>query len=407
VLWILAGVSIALLAYEGSTLVTAVLLPLWHNPNAIQTDFHYYYEAARRFAQDRQWLYMASDHVIAGFAYPPPAIVPFVVLAKLRLGTAFPLLTLASYAALAAAILQWCRFLRRSGATVDARTTTAILLVVMALGPTYMNAIFGQVNAFILATCVAFVVLGETKPAIAGLLLAGGIWLKIYPVLLGVRALFDPRQWRSVAWAGVAAVAILIVVLPIVPLPAYRTFFLDVLPVRLDKTAIHITNQSLAAFLERFWYPPELFLNWTGQQAVTMSLAVRSINMAMTLTALVALWRLTAAGRLWQPAGAAILMALVAVVAPLGWGHTYVMVLPLIVLRLIEMRHARPLIAALIAVCVAAFMLPAGRHLPIDAAPSWMQNLAYSRYLIATTVLMVISSTRIGPVTPAPVISSA
>ena len=53
------------------------------------------------------------------------------------------------------------------------------------------------------------------------------------------------------------------------PADAYRAFFTDVLPARIDKTAIHITNQSLVAFLERFRYPPEQFLNWTGQQAVT------------------------------------------------------------------------------------------------------------------------------------------
>jgi alpha-1,2-mannosyltransferase len=407
VLWILAGVSMALLAYEGFTLVTAVLLPLWHNPNAIQTDFHYYYDAARRFSEDPKRLYELSDHVIAGFTYPPPAIVPFVGLTSLRLGTAFLVLTLASYAALAAAILQWCRYLRRNGATVDGRTVTAIALVVIAAGPTYMNAIFGQVNAFILATCVAFVVLGEARPAIAGALLAGGIWLKIYPALLAVQGIFDVRQWRAVAWASIAAAAIVIMLLPIVPLSAYRTFLVDVLPARLDKTAIHITNQSLAAFLERFSYPPELFLNWTGQQAVTMSLSVRSINLSLTLTVFVALWRLTVAGRLWQPTGAAIVMALVAVVAPLGWGHTYVMALPLIALRLIEMRDVRPLTAVLIFACVAAFMLPAGRHLPIDAAPAWVQNLVYSRYLIATTVLMLISASPIGRRPHTPVTSSA
>ena len=51
-LWILAGVSAALLIYEAWTLVTAVLLPLVANPNAIQTDFHYYYDAALRFRAD-------------------------------------------------------------------------------------------------------------------------------------------------------------------------------------------------------------------------------------------------------------------------------------------------------------------------------------------------------------------
>ena len=52
-LWILASVALALLCYEIPTLVTAVLLPLWNNSNALQTDFHYYYEAAARFVGRR------------------------------------------------------------------------------------------------------------------------------------------------------------------------------------------------------------------------------------------------------------------------------------------------------------------------------------------------------------------
>ena len=73
---IVAGVSLALLLYESNTLIGAVLWPLWNNPSALQTDFHYYYEAALRFRGDPTRLYSPSDDVIAGFAYPPPAIVP-------------------------------------------------------------------------------------------------------------------------------------------------------------------------------------------------------------------------------------------------------------------------------------------------------------------------------------------
>ena len=60
-----------------------------HNPNALQTDFHYYYDAAVRFRADPDaGLYQLSDDVIAGFAYPPPAILPFVALSHLPLGEA-------------------------------------------------------------------------------------------------------------------------------------------------------------------------------------------------------------------------------------------------------------------------------------------------------------------------------
>ena len=98
-----------------------VLWPIWINPNALQTDFHYYYEAAIRFRADSSRLYSPADDVIAGFAYPPPAMVPFVALSHLPLGAALLALTAASYVAVAAAMALWFRYLRGKGLRLDAR----------------------------------------------------------------------------------------------------------------------------------------------------------------------------------------------------------------------------------------------------------------------------------------------
>ena len=389
-LWILASVAFALLCYELPTLLTAVLWPLWNNPNVLQTDFHYYYEAARRFSGNPGLLYLASDHVIAGFAYPPPAIVPFVALAKLPLGAALLVLTLASYAALLAAIHLWFAYLRRQGMVIDRSTAAAVALVAVALGPTYMNMMIGQVNAFVLLTTVGFVSFAPLLPVVAAFMLASGIWLKVYPAAIGAIGAWDPRTWRALAWTLLALVVLAVASLLFVPPSAYRAFFTEVLPSRIDKTAIHITNQSLVAFLERFRYPSYQFLNWTGEQAVTVSGAVRLINLLGAAVAVALLWNRSRQGRHAHAASAAGLIALVAVIAPLGWGHTYVMVLPMVTLHLIRLRDARPVEAALIAGCVVALMIPAGRHLPIDAAPDWLQNLLYSRYLLSTFVLCVL-----------------
>ena len=97
-----------------------------------------------------------------------------------------------------------------------------------------------------------------------------------------------------------------------------------------------------------------------------------------------------------EASNAATLIALVAIIAPLGWGHTYVMVLPLVILQLITMKDAAPITAITIFLCVAALMVPAGRHLPLDFAPDWLENLVYSRYLIATIVLALIPSSVVG-----------
>lgn len=391
-LWILAGVSIALLIYEGGTLITAVLLPLVNNPNAIQTDFHYYYDAAVRFRADPGRLYQLSDDVIAGFAYPPPAILPFVVLSYLPLGVSLLVFTVISYAVLVASIAGWLSYLRRRGIVIEAGTALAAAATAVALGPAYSNAIFGQVNAIVLGCAVGFITIGPMRPAIGGALLAAGIWLKIYPVLLTAVALWNRSAWRRLQYAAVVSAVAVLVMLWIIPLSAYVTFLADVLPMRFDKTAVHIFNQSLIAFVERFTIPPEQFLNWTGEEAIAVSGVIRAINWTFGVAVIALLWRRATRGpRVEAIDSAAGLIALAAVIAPLGWGHTFLLALPLIVLHLVSLRDARPLHAAIVFLCVLAMMVPAGRRFALaEQMTPWLQNVFYSRYLLATLVLIAL-----------------
>lgn len=386
-LWILACASVLLLIYEAWTLTGSVLRPLIANPNAIQTDFHYYYAAAQRFSSAPAYLYVFADDVIAGYAYPPPAILPFMWLTRWPLGTALTALTILSYLMIAVATQQWLKYLRAKQYAIDRPTAIAIWLIVFAAGPTYMNAIFGQVNAFVLASAVAFVRLAPAAAGWAGFLLALGTWLKIYPAYLVFIGLWDRATWRAIGFAVAAGIVIPVLLLVVVPPQAYRDF-LFVLDARVDKTAIHITNQSLVAFLERFRFPSDLFLNWTGQQAVTVSWSVRTIGTVATVLCAMATWKRQAPVEV----KAATMIALIPIIAPLGWGHVYVMVLPLVILRLISLKQATPIAAALVVISVVALLIPAGRHLPIDPAPDWIENILYSRYLIATLILIAISA---------------
>ncbi|HEX4915475.1 MAG TPA: glycosyltransferase family 87 protein, partial [Vicinamibacterales bacterium] len=239
---ILAGVSIALLIYEAWTLGRSVLLPLLANPNVLQTDFHYYYDAAVRFRADPSRLYQLSDDVIAGFTYPPPAILPFMVLSYLPLGVAMMVLTVSSYAVVILSMVLWNRYLQQGGVAADRADVIAATLVAIALGPTYSNAIFGQVNAWVLICAIGFVTIGAARPAIGGTFLAAGTLLKIYPALMVALCFWDRTGWRRILYAALAGVAIIAIALPFVPLSAYQTFLGDVLPARFDKTAVHISN---------------------------------------------------------------------------------------------------------------------------------------------------------------------
>jgi alpha-1,2-mannosyltransferase len=402
-LWGLACASTLLLIYEAATLIGSVLRPLIANPQAIQTDFHYYYEAALRFRAEPMRLYASSDDVIAGFAYPPPAILPFVWLSNWPLGTALLAFTIASYLVLFVAAQQWMSLLRRHGFAIDRSTSIAVLLIVFASGPVYMNAIFGQVNAFVLATVVAFVSLAATSILEASLLLAAGTWLKVYPIVLAAIGLWDRPTRRALAWSVAAAIVMGFAAAIVIPLPNFITFLFEVMPARAGITAIHITNQSLVAFIERFFFTAPQFLNWTGEEAITVGIAMRVFNLLFAAAAIGMLWLRACEGPRDQAFSAAALIALIAVMVPLGWGHTYVMVLPLVMLHLVALRDARPAIAMVVFVCVAALMIPAGRQFAfLQAAPDWLLNLIYSRYLFATLVLVAIPSIPIGRTTESP-----
>ena len=391
-LWILAGASIALLIYEMWTLATAVLLPLLGNASVLQTDYHYYYEAATRFRGDPARLYLATDDVIAGFAYPPPAIVPFVALSHLSLGAGLWVLTVSSYAVLIVSIVLWLRHLNLRGVAVDAPTGLAAGVIAIALGPTYSNAIFGQVNAWVLACVVIFMTIGAARPAVGGLFLGVGTWLKIYPILMVAAGLWDRSTWRRIGFAAAVGVVVMIAVLAMVPLSAYQTFWSEVLPARFDKTAVHISNQSLIAFVERFALPPDRFLNWTGEQAIGVNGIVRAANWGFGVAVIGFLWhRAGRDARNQAVDSVAGLAALAAVIAPLGWGHTYVLVLPLVILHLVTLRHGNTLHAAAVCACVVALMIPAGRRFSfVEVLPAALQNIVYSRYLLATVLLIAL-----------------
>lgn len=406
-LWILAAVAVALLCYEIPTLVGSVLWPLLNNPTAIQTDFHYYYQAAARVAGDRHLLYLPSDDVIAGFAYPPPAILLFVPMTRLPLGVALALVTITSYLALLYAVSLWWSRLARRGLVTDASSLWTTALIAAALGPTYMNAIFGQVNAYVLVCTVLFVSFARIGAVIPGTAMAVGSALKLYPALMVCVAAWDYRRVApAILVAVVVGIAIVAASLAFVPIDAYRTFFGDLLPARSSVAAIHISNQSLVAFLERFSYEPQLFLNWTGQQAVVTSPVVRAANLGLLGAALVALTYIARRDDRKHPAVDAALMALIPIFAPLGWGHAYMMVIPLVITQLVAMRQSAP-IAVVTVTCVLAFLIPAGRHLPLDGAPAFLQNLVYSRYLLATFALIVTSTITAGRTAASRSVSSA
>ena len=89
------------------------------------------------------------------------------------LGTALFAFTITSYLLLAVSVWLWFTFLRRHGFEIDWSLAIAATLIVFGLGPTYMNAVFGQVNVFVLVSAVAFVSFAPTAAGVAAVITSG------------------------------------------------------------------------------------------------------------------------------------------------------------------------------------------------------------------------------------------
>jgi hypothetical protein len=150
-LWILACASLVLLAYEAVTLIGLVLRPLLANPQALQTDFHYYYQAAGRFSTSRSVM-LDDRRCDRELCVSAAGDLPFIWLSvAARHGAAG--VTITSY---------WCCWHRCSNGSPseakrdDGRSQERHRSHAHSLRWAPPMAVFRQVNAFVLAA-VAFV----------------------------------------------------------------------------------------------------------------------------------------------------------------------------------------------------------------------------------------------------------
>lgn len=357
------------------------------------SDYLVYYEGAQTFLRDPMALYPPdAKRTLVGFLYPPPSIFLFLPLLAGSLEDSFLWANAVVLGCGIAGCVLWLRLIREAhGLPADRLVELVILGLAMATGA-MMAVRQGQVDTVLLLLCVAPLWLDRKGwPKTAGALIAAGCWIKIYPVLL-LFWLFRRPQWRAMlAGFTAAAVAIPLASLVLVPPALYLDYFREQLPSMSGHAIINIDNQSLAAILVRTVAPiGEYTVSFATLPLPAWFRAVVVLAMLGGMAAVVLRVRSTGAPPLLIAAWA---MAFACLVAPLGWGHTYCLLLPLFIqtLRLAIARQAWPTCAA-IGACYLALLLPAHHRLAIDTLlPSWAAQLFYARYAVAALVLLALS----------------
>jgi len=205
-------------------------------------------------------------------------------------------------------------------------------------------------------------------------LLAAGAWVKIYPVLVMV-PLLSARERRSALLAGFVggAVAVPLLSAPFLPFDLWVTYFRDVLPAMSARTIVNVYNQSLLAIAARVEVSHDLALG--GYDTFWVSWSLRLGGIALGLGGLGLAWRVARAQMLY---GVALVLGVICLIAPLGWGHTYVYALPL--QWLLARRYPW-----WVGLCWAAMVVSANHRFGINVPVVW--DMVYGRYALAVLLL--------------------
>lgn len=340
------------------------------------SDFAIYHRGAQRLAANPDTLYrQITKGQPEDWIYPPPAILLILPFLLLDIPSGFYVWMFLVYAALAASGLVWRALRQETGPPWKP------VLLFVALAPGFHAAKNGQMDPMVLLLCLGYLfALERGRAHLAGACLACGVWIKIYPAILLLFALFHPR-FRSVLASFLAvAVAIPVIALPFVPWRVEMSYFFEYLPAVARNTEPHIYNQSLIGMLTRQATGPfpAVFDSWAILAVHPAHKAAAAI--VLLAAAAAAVWRIRQRGYRADVSDALLLLAVVPVASPLGWCHAYVYAIPAAAWCLWSPEGRTRIAGALAALL---FCIPGYRVLPLSFLPAPVWNLANTRFLVA------------------------
>lgn len=354
------------------------VLPLLGGSAGHAADFEVYWDAGRRVLQDPARLY--ADRL---FLYPPPAGALFAPVARLSLATGYLVAAALNVALLAACV--------RAGERLHPRPPTgwaraALWAAALGSAPALQTVKFGQVGALVLLLSLAFLIWLPERPGQAGAALALGVWIKLYPAVLGVFAL-QRASWRAAAVGTAVALAVPLVLLPWFPPELYLEYVLERLPRVTGRTVAATLNVGLPATVERLHLPASALLQYTPRpMSAAADLAGTLALLVGVGGAVVAWWR----GAPLASAGVAALAA-VPVASPFAWEYTVLLAMPAALACLLVARRGGTGVRVLAALAMLVLLVQKPPEFVLWAAaerlPGWLLDLFAARMLLALAAL--------------------
>jgi alpha-1,2-mannosyltransferase len=371
----------------------------WHTMSRYRRpagiDFSIYHRSAQAYLLDPSWLYPASTN-FEQYLYPPPSVVLFMPFAALPERTGYVIFVGVMYVCLMTSLLIFFELCKRAGFYFDNKDKLLLMFFVMCSAPAYHNFLLGQINCFVLLLSLSYLYFYKDNPIVAGLFLAAAVWIKIYPGVLLFMALLTPEGRKSIVACALAGLAIPLVLLPVVPLQLYFDFLAKLNEVSHYASA-HVINQSFIAFGLRTIVPftwsvkwPNIYLIPGWLNAINYIFILLTIGFSLKYILKVSASAVT---RKCEFVYGCILLAIGAVFSPLGWGHTFIFTIPILILgfKVIQEHFPDKIAFPLILIVGLLYLVPIDNTKIITSDwPSLFRHIFYSRHLWFTIMIAIL-----------------
>lgn len=375
-----------------------LLIYQWQKRDAldIATDYRIYYTAAEHFRSDPSTLYNAATAGFDQYLYPPPAIALFVVCTFLPYQLSYWFFVVIMYASLIGGILIWQRIGNPKFDTLHKRDNNWFIALAVTSAPMFHNITLGQINCLVLLLCMLYLHFAEKRPVLAGIFLAAACWIKVYPVVLALWSVFSKERRKSLYAFVIASASVVPLMAFFIPFQLYFDFAEKLIQLS-HYSCSNPINQSVTAFFLRFNVPLEKIFIWPNVYLVPDW--IRTLNYALLIAVLVG----TCIQLYKHPnklSIAAVLLGFIPLFSPLGWGHSFVFALPLIMLCMHALQKSlgRTWIGFAVVSGIGFLLLIPVYNAPgvLQKLPFFLQNLYYSRLGVITTlgIIMVFVAVR-------------
>jgi hypothetical protein len=394
------GALLALLGVLGLLLLGYTLPRAWRSLN---TDFPNYYLAARLVregvdpsrAYDWIWLQREKDHrnidqPVVGLV----PITPFSTLVMWPIAGLPPLVAKHAWLILNLALLVPIAWLMRSV------TGLSLLQVGCLMGlcfPLHRNFLYGQYYVVLLgiltAACWA---VQRQRNYLAGSLLALGVAVKIFPVILALHFV-KKKNWAALIACLFTGIVCAVISISVFGWSLHRTYLLQVLPATLQGEALdpyNLTSSSLSSLLHRlFIFEPQLNAHPALHAPWLFAILHPALEFALLLPAL--LWiddRASSAARTSLEWSALLLATLTFTPLPASY-HFTVLILPVAIICGYLVQERRSALLIIVIALYLAVGYPGWNTAPVDGWKALLHVKRLYALILLTTVALSLMKT--------------